>query len=149
MPTNLHLLAISRRGNSWSENFENMGILMKFRFGRRMRPVNQGFGEILILKQPNRASIKREVLRGKAGGPLDLRKRMNGSTKSVRIGMNGEVQRTGKKLRKVHPQILEKRGLHGQSTLWKAGILGLPGGYAMSLGYDCLGRVLVSIGQKN
>jgi len=74
---------------------------------------------------------------------------MNGSTKSVRIGMNGEVQRTGKKLRKAHSQILEKRGLHGQSSLWKARIRSLARGNAMTLGYDSLGGGVKSDGQKN
>ena len=149
MPANLHLLSITRRGNSWGENFEHVGILVKFRFGRRMRPVNQGFGKILLLEQPNRASVKREVLGWEAGRPLDLRKRMNGSTEPVGIGMNGEVQRTGKKHRKVHSQILKKRNLHGQSSFWKARIPGLPRGNAMTLGYDCLGGGMESLSQKN
>ena len=137
---NLHLLSITRQGNSWGENLEHMRILVKFRFGRGMWPVNQGFGKIHLPKQSNPASVKGKVLGRKTGRPLDLGKRMNGSTQTVGIWMNREVQRSGKVPRQIHPQSLKKRGLEGQSPLGKTNIPGFPGGNAMTLGYDCLCR---------
>ena len=148
IPANLHLLSITRQGNFRGKNLEHMRILVKFRFGRGMRPVNQGFGKILLPKQSNPASVKGKILGWKTGRPLDLGKRMDGIAQTEGIGMNREVQRTGKEARKIHSQIFEKRGLHGQRTLGETGITGFPGGNAMTLGYDCLCGCMEAIAQR-
>ena len=39
--TNLHFFSVLGQRNSWRNNFEYMWVLIKLRFGRGMRPINE------------------------------------------------------------------------------------------------------------
>lgn len=85
----LHFLPIGNPGQFGGQDLDDVRVLMKLRFGRRVRPVDQGLDEGSFPSRSDPTGVEGKVLSRQARGPFHAWKRVGWVSRHKKAGRHG------------------------------------------------------------